>query len=217
MAIHAVAQRLNPGVLVRASQHAECMTAQRVQSFVPWRHLAGGMVMVVLLTACSRRDTGTGDPAVVRGPGEAARQIAITVDRERTKLTQKKWSVTAHDSVSTLTGFAAGDTLRLIREVLDLGARGQEASRYYFVGPQLRYFESEGHVMVPNAGKPEAKHRVRLVLAFDQRGATVEATHTMDGQTAPLDSVRIRHAQVRAAELARQWATSPATAPAPNR
>ena len=193
------------------------MTARRLPYFSPSRNLALGMALVVLLAGCSDRDAAPSDSAVVRGPGDASRQIAVAVDRERTTLTQKKWSVTTRDSVVTLTGFAAGDTLRLIREVLELGDKGREASRYYFVGPQLRYFESEGDVMVPNAGKPKTKHRVRLVLAFDQRGATVEATHTMDGQTAPLDSVRIQHAQVRASELARQWATSPATAPAPNR
>ena len=116
------------------------------------------------------------------------------------------------DSVK-LSGFAAGDTLRLIREVVDRGVRGRVASRYYYAGTQLRYYESEGDVVHVGADKSMTKRKVRLVLAFNEQSAAVEATHTIDGQSAPLDTALTGAVTARATELARQWAMERTTTP----
>lgn len=161
-----------------------------------------------LAVACQPADEGR-DIDAVRSPGDAAREFAVGIDRQQPQLSAREWERTIGDSTATLVGYAAGDTLRLVREVVARGARGRTASRYYFDGASLRYFESEGDVVESAAADSAAGRRERLVLAFDDRGATVEASHRVDGATAPLDSVRIQQVLSRAAELARQWATIP--------
>lgn len=141
-----------------------------------------------------------------RAPGDAAREFAIAVDRERPRLTAKDWKREDGEKDLALTGYAAGDTLRLVREVMSRGEREKGASRYYFDGAQLRYYESTADV---SRGTPPALHTERLVLAFDNRGVAVEISHQLDGATAPVDSARISAVQARAAEVARQWATTP--------
>lgn len=163
--------------------------------------------MTLAFLACQPGEGGSGDSLAVRAPGDAAREFAIAVDRERPNLTVKDWREAGERDVA-LTGYALGDTLRLVREVITGGDRAKSASRYYFDGAQLRYYESTADV---SGGEPPAVHKERLVLAFDKRGVAVEISHQMDGATAPVDSVRISGVQARAAEVARQWAT---TAPA---
>ena len=171
------------------------------------------LALAVASAACERGAGRGGDSSTARAPGEAARAWAIGIDRARPQLTRKEWRSEVGEAAATLSGFSAGDTLRLVREVLEQGARGRRAARYYFDGAQLRYFESEGSLAPATSESPGAARKERLVLAFDGRGATVEALHQIDGATAPLDSAQIHGVVSRAAELARQWATSPAAPP----
>lgn len=129
------------------------------------------------------------------------------MDRQRPTLSVKDWKRDEGERDVALTGYAAGDTLRLVREVMSRGEREKAASRYYFDGALLRYYESTADI---SSGTPPTMHKERLVLAFDNRGAAVEISHQLDGVTAPVDSVRISAVQARAAEVARQWATTPA-------
>lgn len=163
--------------------------------------------MLLAFLACQPGEGGNGDSLAARAPGDAAREFAIAVDRARPNLTVKDWKGAAEGREVALTGYALGDTLRLVREVITGGDREKSASRYYFDGAQLRYYESAADV---TSGQPPAAHKERLVLAFDKLGAAVEISHQMDGATAPVDSLRISGVQARAAELARQWATTPA-------
>ncbi len=156
--------------------------------------------------ACQPGEGASEDSLAARAPGDAAREFAIAVDRERPNLTVKDWKGETGERDVALTGYALGDTLRLVREVVTGGDREKSASRYYFDGAQLRYYESTADV---TSGQPPAPHKERLVLAFDKLGVAVEISHQMDGATAPVDSVRISGVQARAAELARQWATTP--------
>jgi len=145
-----------------------------------------------------------------RAPGDAAREWAIGIDRRRPELTRTEWSSTMGDATASLSAYAAGDTLRLVREVLTQGDRGRSASRYYFDGAQLRYYESEGELVEGGAaaGEESVTRKERLVLAFDTTGAVVEVARQLDGATAPVDSTRIQGVVARAGEVARQWATS---------
>ncbi len=175
----------------------------------PWRRLRGVAILASLVAvACSApgRDVEEG---VVRAPGDAAREWAVTVDRARESLTRKEWASRVGDAEARLSGFAAGDTLRLVREVLSQGTAGRQAARYYFAGPRLRYYEAEASRPAPSGGAPQ---RVRLVLAFDDGGRTLEGTYQVDGAVAALDSVLIQGVVARAAEVARQWAAAPAPA-----
>lgn len=139
-------------------------------------------------------------------PGDAAREWAITIDRERAQLARSEWTSAMGDATATLNGYAAGDTLRLVREVVTQGDRGSSASRYYFDGGQLRYFESEGTLVEGAKGGAATTRKERLVLAFDASGGAVEVARQLDGATAPVDSVRIRGVVARGGEVARQWA-----------
>ncbi len=163
--------------------------------------------MTCVLLACQPGEGGSGDSLAARAPGDAAREFAIAVDHERPNLTVKDWKGETGERAVALTGYASGDTLRLVREVVTGGDREKSSSRYYFDGAQLRYYESTADIL---SGEPPAAHKERLVLAFDKLGAAVEISHQMDGATAPVDSVRISGVRSRAAELARQWATTPA-------
>ena len=157
--------------------------------------------------ACQRGEVGEADSLAVRSPGDAARECAIAVDRQRPALKAKDWKTDTPDGNVALTGYSSGDTLRLVRETQLQGERGRAASRYYYDGAQLRYFESNADV---ESGAPPRLRKERLVLAFDKRGIAVEISHQLDGATAPVDSARIAGVVARAAEVARQWATSPA-------
>ncbi|MEO6444998.1 MAG: hypothetical protein ABIZ91_18775 [Gemmatimonadaceae bacterium] len=173
-----------------------------------------GALALAFLVGCSAGESYPRDSTVARGPGDAAREFAIAVDKDRPRLAKKEWTLVAGDSEVTLTSFADGDTLRLIRERVNLEDKERTASRYYFDGARLRYFESDRDVMTTDAGAKSAVRKDRLVLAFDARGATVEATHTRDGKRAPLDSVTVDGVQARSREVARAWAAAPA-APKP--
>jgi len=151
---------------------------------------------------------------VVRAPGDAARQWAVAVDRARESLARKEWASRMGDADARLTGFAAGDTLRLVREVLTQGEMGRQAARYYYAGTRLRYYEAEASRR--NAGG-DAMQRVRLVLAFDEGGRLLEGSYQVDGAVAALDTVVIQGVVARAGEVARQWAAAPGAAPAVKR
>ncbi len=165
-------------------------------------------LLLSAILACQGGEAAQGDSVVAHAPGDAAREFAITIDRLRPQLSVKEWKSALDDGTATLTAYASGDTLRLVREVHTHGERGREASRYYYDGAQLRYFESDADV---SGGQPPQSRKERLVLAFDLRRVVVEVSHQLDGATAPVDSMRIREVVTRAAEVARQWAT---TAPA---
>jgi hypothetical protein len=139
--------------------------------------------LLVALIGCERGGDRRA-AAAARAPGDAAREWAVTVDHDRARLARKDWSSIAGSDSSRLSGFSAGDSLKLVREVRSLGGAGREAARFYFQGAQLRYYEMEGE-RITAAG---ARQKVRLVLAFDELGTVV----------------------ARAAEVARQWATTPA-------
>ena len=171
--------------------------------------LAFGVSLAGVACDTAGRDPGA---AMVRAPGDAAREWAVAVDRERATLARKEWASRAGPGEARLTGFAAGDTLRLVREVLtEGGPEGRQAARYYFDGARLRYYEAEASRRRPGGA---AEQRVRLVLAFDDGGRVLEGTYQVDGAVAALDSVVIRRVAARAAELARQWALAPASSPA---
>lgn len=172
-----------------------------VRAFLTLVVLAGAAVSCQ--PAASEREEG-----VRHAPGDAAREWAIGVDRVRAQLVNKEWTSVMGDATAAMSAYSAGDSLRLVREVLTQGDRGRSASRYYFEGSQLRYYESEGEVM----GDGAVARKERLVLAFDANGAAVEVSRQLDGATAPVDSARIEGVLTRAAEVARQWATSPASA-----
>lgn len=160
--------------------------------------------LLVALLGCERG--GDRRAAAARAPGDAAREWAVTVDHDRARLARKDWSSIAGSDSSRLSGFSAGDSLKLVREVRSLGGTGREAARFYFQGAQLRYYEMEGE-RITAAG---ARQKVRLVLAFDEMGTVVESSSRVDGGVAPLDPQRIGDVVARAAEVARQWATTPA-------
>lgn len=184
---------------------------------MPRLALAASLSLAVAGCAAPGEDAGE---EVVRAPGDAARSWAVAVDRARASLARREWASRTGDAEARLTGFAAGDTLRLVREVVTQGEQGRQAARYYFDGAQLRYYEAE-------ATRPQAAgaapQRVRLVLAFDQGGRVLEGTYQVDGAVAALDSVVIQGVVSRAGEVARQWAAAPAgasgaaSAPAPKR
>lgn len=159
--------------------------------------------LLVALIGCER---GGDRRAAARAPGDAARAWAVTVDHDRARLARKDWSSIAGSDSARLSGFSAGDSLKLVREVRSLGGAGREAARFYFQGAQLRYYEMEGE-RITAAG---ARQKVRLVLAFDELGTVVESSSHVDGGIAPLDLQRIQDVVARAAEVARQWATTPA-------
>lgn len=164
-------------------------------------------LLLCLSLACQPGEAAREAEGAPRSPGDEARELAIAVDRLRPTLTATSWKGEMGDASASLTGYASGDTLRLIREVLDQHDRGRSAARYYYVGPQLRYYEREGDVVGNGRGTSSpvvAKEKV--VLAFDERGATVELSRAIDGVTAPLESARIDGVVARAAEVARQWA-----------
>jgi hypothetical protein len=167
------------------------------------------VVATCIASGCQPADAGR-EGSARRAPGDAAREWAIGIDRVRAELTRAEWTSTMGDATASLTAYAAGDTLRLVREVVTQGDRGRAASRYYFDGAQLRYFESDGELVeaAAAAGGGSVKRKERLVLAFDQAGATVEVARQVDGATAPVDSARIQGVVARAGEVARQWATS---------
>jgi hypothetical protein len=177
-------------------------------SRVPVASLLASALLASATLACQGSGVGEGDSLAVRSPGDAAREFAIAVDRQRLQLKARDWKTESSDGSVTLTGYSLGDTLRLVRETQVQGERGRAASRYYFDGAQLRYFESNADV---ESGAPPRVRKERLVLAFDKGGVAVEISHQLDGATAPVDSVRIAGVVARAAEVARQWATSPAT------
>lgn len=167
-------------------------------------------LLLVCASACV--DTGAnGSEGEVRAPGDAARAWAVSVDRDRQTLARREWKGRLGDGDVTLSGFSAGDTLRMVREVVTQGESGRQAARYYFDGVQLRYYEAEGARRDSASG---AVRKFRLVLAFDERGAVAETSHLVDGVTAAVDSAGIQAVLARAAEVARQWATTPATRPA---
>ncbi|MBK6485755.1 MAG: hypothetical protein IPF98_02560 [Gemmatimonadetes bacterium] len=164
-------------------------------------------ILLCLSLACQPGEAAPEAGGASRSPGDEARELAIEVDRLRPTLTVTSWQSEMGDASASLIGYAAGDTLRLVREVLDQGDRGRSAARYYFVGPQLRYYEREGEMVREGAGASSpALAKEKVVLAFDERGATVEISRTLDGVTAPLESERIEGVVARAAEVARQWA-----------
>lgn len=167
-------------------------------------------VSLVFGVACQPGAGGESDSGITRAPGDAAREWAIQIDRARPELLRREWKSTMGDAEATLSGYSAGDTLRLVREVLAQGDRGRQASRYYFAGAWLRYFESEGDLVAqPDPVTPAVIRKERVVLAFDDAGATVEVSRLVDGATAPMDSARIQGVVARAAEVARQWAAAP--------
>ena len=173
--------------------------------------IARALALVALLAVvagCERGGNGRPDEAPPRAPGDAAREWAVGVDRIRAQLARKEWTSLAGSDTAHLSGFAAGDTLELAREVVTRGDGGRDAARYYFQGAQLRYYEMEGE-RAENAG---TRQKVRLVLAFDERGSIAQSSYLVDGGIAPLDPATVRAVVARATEVARQWATAPATA-----
>ncbi len=158
------------------------------------------------LLACQGGDGGSADSLAVRAPGDAAREFAIAVDRQRPQLTAKDWKrkeAARERRPHRLCGWAirCASCARSRRA----GAHDRSTSRYYYDGAQLRYFESDADT---TGGEPPAMHKERLVLAFDKQGSAVEISRQLDGATAPVDSTRIVAVVARAAEVARQWATA---------
>lgn len=159
----------------------------------------------VTTTACARGEEGGADAHSGRSPGEEARQIAVEVDRAVARMTSREWSSTMGDATATLAAFSSSDSLRLVRERLELGDLGTASNRYYFADGLLRYYESEGDRTTAARGKEPTSIRERLVLAFDVRGEVVEGTHQLDGNIAPLDSLQIAGVRNRAQEIQRQF------------
>lgn len=181
--------------------------------------LACGAAVASLLATvagCGGAGGGAGDRAgEVRGPGDAARAYAVEVDRARASMSRRTWTSATDGATAELSGFSAGDSLRLIREVLDRGGGMRQASRYYFAGVQLRYYESEETVRASARDTAPAPQNARLVLAFDERGAVVESSYLVNGASTPVEGPRVDAVLARAAEVARQWATAPGGAQPP--
>jgi len=180
------------------------------------------LLVAVLLLACADARQEGADSAVVRSPGDEAREIAVAVDRAAPKLARRDWTGRMGDASASLSSFREGDALRLIRERLDRGDQGVASNRYYFADGRLRYYESEGDVAVADSGRARsrttggtvtASRKQRLVLAFDMRGELVEGARQLGGETAAMDSTQVSGVRARAAELQRQEATPPSPSP----
>lgn len=167
------------------------------------------------LAACGGDVRPGTDTAAARPPGAEARAIAVETDRRRATLAEREWTSPQGDAAATLTAFAAGDTLRLVRERLDRGESGGARNRYYFADGQLRYYESEGEVTIPDPSRASARRKERLVLAFAPGGTLVEGIRRLDGEIAPLDSVQIAGVRDRAEQIQRQYAANAPKPPTP--
>lgn len=175
----------------------------------PLTPIAVLLIATSFVAACSGDDGRAAFRAPGKAPGDAARGIAVAIDRERPALVQTEWAYTTNTDSATIIAFAAGDSLRLIRERRRIGDRGGALARYYFQSDELRYYESEAETVAPEGEKDGAMQTERLVLAFDPGGTVVESSRQLSGATAPVDSALVAGVLNRARELVRQWREGP--------
>jgi hypothetical protein len=162
------------------------------------------MLAWLLLSSCGGGETAT-QPAVDAGQAATVQALATTkqqVEAQKAALTPRPAEWTYGDTVSQLTGFYQGESLRLVEEQMNMGEFGSASAKYFYSaqGKLFAYQETKESRSgkAANAVKTEQS---TLQLFFGEDGRLLSGERTVDGQPSALVGIEEQAVRMHATEL----------------
>ena len=167
------------------------------------RSLASLCLCGLLFTACSKTElpenaADAARQAQVQAATEAREQLAAQ-ESSFTPVTAK-WSL--GDTTSEITGFYQEDSLRMIREEMNMGDFGSTSARYFYSpdGKLTAYTESKQARSGASTGSATTEE-IELDLLFAESGSLLSGQRKANGVAAPLVGIEEQGVRMHAREL----------------
>lgn len=158
----------------------------------------------LFLASCGGGETAT-QPAVDARHAATIQTLSTAkaeLEAQKATLTPRPAEWTYGDTVSQLTGFFQGDSLRLVEEQMNMGDFGSTSARYFYSAQgRLFAYQETKESRSGKAANAVKTEQSTLRLFFGDDGRLLSGERTVDGKPSALVGIEEQAVRMHAAEL----------------
>ena len=128
---------------------------------------------------------------------QSARIEASTLSARKLMFTKVEGSAVKGDTKAEYEAFYQGEVLRILKEELEYGERGESEKDYFFDGEGRLFYYPASDERAKQAGKD----KVRIRVTYDEGGNVIGSEKTVNGQPATVSDAELKAVKARLGAL----------------